>query len=370
MTTTATTDVLEVDRAATATTRLVVDELGDLAPGAVRLRVDRWAVTANTVTYAQMGDLLGYWGFYPTADPAWGRVPAMGWADVIASAHPDVAPGGRLYGWFPMAGHVDVAVSPTRTGLRDDGPHRAEHAAVYRTLEDARTDPLLPDEADPDVRADLEDRHALLRGLFLTGFLADAHFSSRSWFGAEAAIVLSASSKTAIGFATCARAHDDVRLVGVTSPGHVEAVAGLGLYDEVVTYDDVTSLPVVPAVAVDMAGDGRVVGALHDRFGHHLAHSMVVGRTHNDAPPTAVTAGPTPELFFAPTAMDALRADGVDLSSLQADSARALAAFVEGSRDWLTVVRSHGPEEAAATWADVHAGRVPPDVGRIVSLHR
>ena len=36
----------------------------------------------------------------------------------------DVAVGGRYYGWFPMATEVDVAVSPTADGLRDDGPHR------------------------------------------------------------------------------------------------------------------------------------------------------------------------------------------------------------------------------------------------------
>ncbi|WCO65189.1 DUF2855 family protein [Iamia majanohamensis] len=366
---TLTVDALEVDRHATGTTRLVAEDLGALAPGRVRFRVDRFAVTANTVTYAELGDMLGYWGFYPTDDATWGRVPAMGWADVVASAHPEVEPGSRHYGWFPMAGHVDVEVRPTPAGLRDEGAHRAEHAAVYRTFEDSRTDPLYPDEADPEARADLEDRHALLRGLFLTGFLADASLASRDWFGAEVAVVLSASSKTAIGFATCARARGAVRLVGVTSPGHVEAVEALGLYDEVVTYDAVGSVPVVPAVAVDVAGDGRVVGALHERLGDRLAHSMVVGRTHNDAPPAAVTSGPEPELFFAPTAMEALRADGADLPTLLAASRRALTDFITGSRAWMAVERAHGPDAVAAAWADVHAGRVPPDVGRICSLH-
>jgi len=35
-------------------------------------------VTANTVTYATTGDLLGYWDFFPTGDPGWGR----GWLQV------------------------------------------------------------------------------------------------------------------------------------------------------------------------------------------------------------------------------------------------------------------------------------------------
>ena len=364
------TDVLEVDRSATATTRLTTDPARDLVPGEVRFRVDRLAITANTVTYAQMGDVLGYWDFYPSGDPTWGRVPAMGWADVVASAHPDVEAGGRFYGWFPMAGQVDVTVTPTAGGLRDDGAHRSAHAPVYRAFEDSRVDPSYPsDEDDPEARADLEDRHALLRGLFLTGFLADAFFGTKDWFGAEVAIVLSASSKTAIAFARCAQATGAARLLGVTSPGNVEAVTALDLYDEVLTYDDVASVPVVPAVAVDMAGDGAVLGALHERLGDRLGHSMVVGRTHNEAPSATVTPGPTPELFFAPTALGALREAGRDADAVMAEARDALTDFVAWSRGWLRVERSAGPEAAARTWAEVHAGRVPPDVGRITSLH-
>ena len=44
------------------------------------------------------------------------------------------------------------------------------------------------------------DRHALLRGLFLTGLLADEFFADSNYFGAASAGLLSASSKTAIGF--------------------------------------------------------------------------------------------------------------------------------------------------------------------------
>ncbi len=364
------TDVIEVDRGSTITTRTTSEGRGELAPGQVRFRVDRFAVTANTVTYAQMGAMLGYWGFYPTGDPTWGRVPAMGWADVVDSAHPDVEAGGRYYGWFPMAGYVDVTVTPTDDGLRDDGAHRADHAPVYRAFEDTRTDPLYPsDEADPEVRADLEDRHALLRGLFLTGFLADAFFASNEWYGAEAAVVLSASSKTAISFAACASGGDAPRLIGVTSAGNVDFVRGLDLYDDITTYDDVRDLPVGPAVAIDMAGDGDVLTALHDHFADSLAHSMVVGRTHNEAPTGQVSSGPTPELFFAPTALAAMRERGADVTAVQADSQRALSDFVARSRDWMTVVRAHGPEEVAATWAEVHSGRVPPDRARVCSLH-
>ena len=66
--------------------------------------------------------------------------------------------------------------------------------------------------------------------------------------------------------------------------------------------------------------------------------------------------------------MSQLAEGGTDQAELQERSAPALRTFVEGSRDWLDVDRSSGPEATATTWAEVHAGAVPPNIGRIVSL--
>jgi Protein of unknown function (DUF2855) len=187
----ATNEVLEVSRAAAGETRLVESELAPLADGQVRLGIDRFAVTANNITYAVIGEMLGYWDFFPTGEAGWGRVPAMGWADIVESAHPDVATGGRYYGWYPMARYLDLTVSVTGDGLRDEGAHRQAHAPVYRSYVESGRDPMYPVDAigDPDRLGDAEDRHALLRGLFLTGFLADAFFADEAYFGADAVMV-------------------------------------------------------------------------------------------------------------------------------------------------------------------------------------
>ena len=108
----------------------------------------------------------------------------------------------------------------------------------------------------------------------------------------------------------CASQHDGLHLVGVTSPGNVEAVIELGWYDSVITYAGVSEA--VPgddsrAVVVDMAGNGPVLETLHDALGDRIAYSMVVGRTHHDAPPVGPSSGPTPEIFFAPTALVSMR---------------------------------------------------------------
>ena len=67
--------------------------IGDLEPGQVLFRVDRFALTSNNISYCAAGDMLDYWGFFP-AEEGSGRVPVMGFADVIASRHPEVSPRG------------------------------------------------------------------------------------------------------------------------------------------------------------------------------------------------------------------------------------------------------------------------------------
>jgi hypothetical protein len=354
---------LEIDRNNLARSRVVERPLPELQPGQVRFAVDRFALTANTVTYAVTGDILGYWDFYPAAEPGWGHVPAMGWAQVVASSHADVRVGDRYYGWFPMSRFVDVTVTPTADGLRDDGPHRAAHAPVYRAYVATDRDPFYqPGE-------DAEDRHALLRGLFVTGFLAEDYFADNAWFGAGRVLVLSASSKTAIGFANCASSRGGIEVIGVTSPGNVAFVGGLGCYDRIITYADVETLPAdAPIVSIDMSGDGGVLARVHAHFRDQLRHSMAIGRSHHDAPPRSEgLPGPRPAFFFAPTQVKK-RVQDWGPRTYQENIAQALIRFVDDSRSWLKVTRVRGPEAAQATWRAVHSGKVAPDVGYVVSI--
>ena len=275
--------VLEVNRASLGDVRLVDDAPVPLGDQEVRLRIDRFAITANNVTYGVFGDVLGYWDFFPT-DPPWGRVPAMGWAEVIESNSPDIEAGSRYYGWYPMAAETTIRATATADGFRDDGDHRQRHAPIYRAYTDTRHDALY------DAAPDGEDRHALLRGLFLTGFLAEEFFAdpgsgSAPYFGAHQAIVLSASSKTAIGFAQRAKDRGAAAVVGVTSERNAEFVSGLGYYDTVLTYDALDDLDASrDAVSIDMAGNPAVLSAIHHRLGDRLKYSMTVGRSHHDAP--------------------------------------------------------------------------------------
>lgn len=354
---------LQVNRSAHAETRVREGDMPELAAGEVRLRIERFALTANTVTYAMTGDTLGYWDFFPSGESGWGCVPAMGWAEVVESRHPEVPAGGRYYGWYPMARYVDMAVAPTADGLRDEGPHRAAHAPVYRAY--TATDRDVFHQAGSDA----EDRHALLRGLFITGWLAEDYFADNEWFGAERVLVLSASSKTAIGFARCADQRPRIEVIGVTAARNHAFTHALGCYDEVVEYADISSIPSgSPIVSIDMAGSGPVLAAVHGHFRDQLKHSMAVGRSHHDAPSRAASLpGPKPAFFFAPAQVKK-RVQEWGLRGYQERTAAALGDFVDWSREWLQVQHSHGPSAAASTWREVHAGRAGAGTGHVVSL--
>jgi hypothetical protein len=158
-------------------------------------------------------------------------------------------------------------------------------------------------------------------------------------------------------------------VIGVTShPNHAFAHS-LGCYDEVICYDDLEAVPSnSPIVLIDMAGSGPVLAAVHALFGDELRHSMAVGRSHHEAPPRAgALPGPKPAFFFAPTQVKK-RVQEWGLPGYQQRIAGAVKEFVAWSRGWLQVRHSRGAKAAAATWREVHAGRVAPDVGHVVSL--
>jgi len=54
-----------------------------------------------------VGETLKYWRLFP-APKDFGTIPAWGFGDVIASKHPGISEGERLFGYFPMATHLVI----------------------------------------------------------------------------------------------------------------------------------------------------------------------------------------------------------------------------------------------------------------------
>ncbi len=353
---------LNVKRTAIDECRIVTRDTPDLTDGQILVRVDEFALTANNVTYAFAGETIGYWQFYPE-DAEWGVVPVWGFAEVIESRCDGVTAGTRIWGFLPMASHA--VMTPGRIGPRgfvDAAPHRAALPAVYNAYAITNDDP-------PALTA-IADARSVMFPLLTTSWLIADYLADNGWFGAKQVLIGSASSKTGYGTAHfIGETGTDVAVTGLTSPGNIAFVEGLGVCNAVIGYGDVATLdPSVPTAYVDMAGDRAVLSAVHHHFADKLVASIAVGVTHWDAPRQhGPMPGAAPAFFFAP-AQIAKRDSELGAGETMRRAGAANAAFVAKLGDRLSVVRHEGGDAIAAAWRAMAAGSVSPTQGLILKF--
>lgn len=336
-----------------------VDRTTEVKNGQILVEIEKFALTANNITYAVAGDMLNYWSFFPAGE-GWGKIPVWGFARIVQSKCEGVAEGERIYGYLPMATHLVMQPERVTAGsFLDLYEQRRELHPVYNGY--TRVKGARPHE----------DLEPVLRPLYTTSFLIDDWLADNGFFGAKQVLVLSASSKTGLGLAygLHRRRPEGPQVVGLTSAGNKRFVEGLGYYDKAVAYGDVTSLDAsVPTAVVDFAGDGEVLAAVHRHFGDRIVESTTVGLSHKDAPrPPADLPGAKPRFFFAPDQMkkrsDELGRDGFD--RMLAESWNA---FAEAAGAWIEVKRGVGEDAIARVYADMLAGKINPAEGHILGF--
>jgi hypothetical protein len=330
------------------------------ADGQALLAVERFGLTANNVTYAKFGEAMSYWSFFP-AEEGWGRVPMWGFAAVAESRTPELPEGTRVYGYLPPS--TELIVAPTHIGERgfiDASEHRAALPPAYNSY--ARVD------ADPVYDADHEEVQMLLRPLFFTSWLLDDFLADADHFGARTVVLSSASSKTSSGLAYLLAQREGIDVVGLTSPRGVAFVDSLGVYDQVVSYEDPDALGAGPAVYVDMAGDAAVREAVHAHFGAELVHSAVVGATHHDelGEVPEDLPGPRPTFFFAPDRVQKRSAEW-GREGLEQRLAEAWHPFAGWAEGWLRVMHVEGPDALQSAYLEVLDGHVDPSTAHVIS---
>ena len=328
-----------------------------LAAGEVRLTLDRFALTSNNISYALSGDFLDYWGFFPAED-GWGRLPAMGYGIVSESANPDIAVGGRYFGFFPVGNEHIVLAQLSRNGFIDAGIHREKHAMAYRAFDKVS-----------DTEGENDNAMLIFRGLFMTSFLAEDFLREQNFFDAKQVLITSASSKTSIALAHCLRAKSTMRVVGLTSDANIDFVNGVGEYHDVATYSEISALDTdVSTVLMDMAGNPEIVAGLHTHFGESLKYSCSIGATHwNQTSHRVDIPGPKPQFFFAPSQLSK-RSKEWGREELNNRLETALNTFIEGSKQWLRIEHLHGTDSVSDTYSQLVAGEMSPEIGNILSF--
>lgn len=346
-------------------TRLTTTELTPLEEGEVRLAIQRFALTANNITYAAFGDAMKYWQFFPTGDSAWGRIPVWGFADAVDSECEGVNAGERFYGYYPMASHITLLPAKvSEHGFYDAAPRRSELHPVYNQYIASRTDPL--------YSADSEDIQALLRPLFVTSFLIDDFLADNDFFGATTLLLSSASSKTAYGTAFQLAQRSGVEVVGLTSAANVVFCESLGCYSRVLTYEQLDHITANVACAyVDFAGNANLRHAIHARFAN-LKYSCSIGGTHvNELGGTKGLPGVRATLFFAPAQIKKRSADW-GAAGLRDRLTTAWKAFThrvtQPHAPWLAAQQHSGSGAFEAVYQEVLKGQGDPRTGHILTF--
>lgn len=353
---------LIVNRARIDEAKIVERDAASLKDGEIRVATRRFALTANNISYALSGEAIGYWRFFPDAEGGWGCVPVWGFGEVTESWAEGIAVGDRYWGFFPMASELVMAPSKiSANGIIDGIAHRSELPYVYNMYARTNDDPA-PLAAIPDLRS-------LMFPLLTTSFVIDDYIADNGGFSADQVIIGSASSKTAFGLAYYLRQRGQQQVIGLTSARNIAFVEGLGLYDRVIAYDAIDTLdPATPNVFVDMSGDGAVVAAVHQHFGDQVKASIGVGATHwgagrapKDLP------GARPAFFFAPAQIAKRDQDwGAGVLMRRAVEANIVACATLSAR--MAVTEATGAAAIAAAYAEMVAGKTPPDRGVILAF--
>lgn len=362
----------EVAKTDLKNTRIVTVDLEDpLAENEVLLKVDKFALTANNISYGVAGHALGYWRFFPTSNETeqkqWGRLPVMGFADVVSSNCDSIEVGERVWGFMPMASHVKILAGRlSKTGFSDVSLYREGLAPLYSAFERVNTNPF--------YQTKNEDYDILLRGLFTTSWLVDDFMFDNNYFNAKQYLITSASSKTSIALAFAIQQRGERPAIGVTSKANKDFVESLGCYQQVVSYDDISSLDAsVASILVDMAGGKTTLSTIHHHFMHQLCYSCRIGATqHNDIDINDTLLfdnlpGAKPEFFFAPTQLKKRMVDW-GAAETMTQMSRSLLSYIEFCRSIISIAHTTNVNQVERVYQQVLAGTADASVGQVISL--
>ena len=349
-------------------TRIVSINSAEIHEGEILLKIEKFSFTANNVTYGVAGDTIGYWQFFPASENVngeWGCIPMWGFAKVVISNNKEIEEGERVFGYFPPA--KELAINPIKISSQafmDGKEHRKELPPVYNNY--------VRLNGEENYDASMDNIRALLFPLHITAFCLCDALEEKSYEGASQIIIVSASSKTAIGLAQgLADTKDSPKVVGLTSKNNAKFVESLGCYDEVISYDDLENVSNDLSVMVDMSGNQSILSTVQELLGDKMLKCITVGMTHWDKSGTAEEALVQAELqertefFFAPAHIQKRNNDwgkeGYNERTSIFMNARATQ-----SLEWMQIKEVSGLDNFTQTYEEIVSGNISPNEGIIV----
>lgn len=322
----------------------------DLGVDEIRVTIESLGLSANNISYAVTGDMLGYWAHFSVEDN-WGVLPVWGFGRVSESNHASINVGERIFGFLPMASEVIFKPdSVSDICFSDTSAQRAGLHPWYTRCYRCGSDPLFSES-----RTDIQP---IMWALFMTGWMMAEELSGK----VDCTYISSASSKTAISLAWALRNFDsNNRTVGLTSAGNREFVESLGVYSTVMTYDDITvDDSVTTAAYVDIAGNAQVTSDMHVALNERLFESVLIGGTHRAPSATPLPMpGPAPRFFFIPDVAEQKAAD-IGFESYHNEFAEAWKPFADWASDWMAFEHGSGIDAIEEGYRANLTGGLPP----------
>ena len=352
-------------------TRIVQTKNPEIEAEEISVSIESFAFTSNNVTYGVAGNTIGYWQFFKTTEDAnneWGCIPVWGFAKIIKSNVDELIVGERLFGYFPPGDILNLKpIKVTNQGFADGKEHRKDLPAVYNNY--------LRLSGDVNYDNSSDDIRSLLFPLHITSFCICDALEDEAYFGSDQIIIVSASSKTAIGVAQgLQEASNAPSIIGLTSQKNLNFVKNLGCYDEVISYDSLSDVNFnLKSVMVDMAGSREILGTLHGSLGDKMLKCLTVGMTHWDNEVTAEDAlgqamlRERTEFFFAPAHIQKRVIDW-GYEGYNQKTADFMKARSNQSIDWMQVKKIIGLEDFISTYEKFVGGDINPNEGIIVEL--
>lgn len=335
--------------------RTVAKGTRDLDQGEIEVRIDLYALTANTATYSRLSDCPIPYRTYFTSPEAAEVPPTWGIGTVTRSEHPDVAVGQRIFGYVPMATHHTMKVEDKNDRLVDVDAAHADMHEWYRTYR--KLGSRHPDEA----------RWLNIWPVFPASFnLARTVVDHPA--NLDCALITSASSKTALGVASMLRTWSEIRTVGLTSSANLKHAQSTGVFDEVFTYEDQAGVePGSRTALLDLTGNADLLTEVTRSHADNLSCTYLLGYTHPNArvhlPPLS---GPEPAVFFTPAREDELIKRRGREAHMR-EYLEAEARFVELSKTWFVSPTTRGREAAVEQYEDLMTNRPVPWVSPTVA---
>jgi len=328
------------------------------------VEIENFALTANNITYAVLGDKLGYWQFFPASDnddEQWGIIPVWGFANVVVSNSDEISVGEKLFGYFPPASLLKIQASNIKSQRLIDG---SEHRKllppgynVYRRVSN-----------ESGYNPNFDDQRMLLFPLHITSYCLWDYLKDNHWFEAEQVIIISASSKTSIGLAYGLNEDETAPLViGMTSNNNTEFVNKLGVYQQVISYNDIEKINKnIKTVIVDMSGNTQQLRKIDEHLNGNLQHCIQVGLTHwDEAQAEFPFKNTSSEMFFAPGHIQKRVAEWGP-KVFESHSMDFMTNSAEHSANWLNFTHLNGLTSMPETYKKVCNGRMSPDQGVII----